>query len=94
VIAQLVEIHRHDQREAGHDDTGKVTPSCCPLTDLKGFDSLLIPPIVRRLAKAMGRPLPKGTRVKNIYVDGGRKLTIKEIAKRFVGEYVPEVCKT
>src|ERR671918_165843 len=38
VIAKLVEIHQHDQRESGQDDADKVTPSCCPLTDLQGFD--------------------------------------------------------
>ena len=43
VVDKLVEIHQHDQRESGQDDADKVTPSCCPLTDLKGFDSLLIP---------------------------------------------------
>ena len=41
VVAKLVEIHQHDQHESGQDDTDKVTPSCCPLTDLKGFDSLI-----------------------------------------------------
>ena len=95
VVAKLVEIHRHDQHESGQDDADRVTPSCCPLTDLKGFDSLLIPPIIRRLARELGYPLPKGTRVKNIYCapDGRKKLTIREIAIRFVETYVPEVSK-
>jgi hypothetical protein len=95
VVAKLMEIHHHDQRESGQDDANKVTPSCCPLTDLKGFDSLLIPSIIRRLARELGHPLPKGTRVKNIYCapDGRKKLTIREIAKRFVATYAPEVSK-
>jgi hypothetical protein len=95
VIAKLVEIHQHDQWESGQDDADKVTPSCCPLIDLKGFDSLLIPPIIRRLARELGHPLPKGSRVKNIYCspDGRKKLTIREIATRFVATYTPEVCK-
>jgi hypothetical protein len=95
VVAKLVEIHRHDQHESGQDDANKVTPSCCPLTDLKEFDSLLIPPILRRLARELGHPLPKGTRVKNIYCspDGRKKLTIREIAQRFVATYAPEVRK-
>jgi hypothetical protein len=94
VVAKLVEIHQHDQREAGQDDADKVTPFCCPLTDLKEFDSLLIPAIVRRLARELGHPLPKGTRVKNIYCspDGRTKLTIREIAGHFVATYVPEGC--
>jgi hypothetical protein len=92
VIAKLVEIHQHDQRESGQDDANKVTLSCCPLIDLKGFDSLLIPAIIRRLARELGHPLPKGTRVKNIYCapDGSKKLTIREIAERFVATYAPE----
>ena len=95
VVAKLLEIHRHDQQESGQDDADKVTPSCCPLSDLKGFDSLLIPPIIRRLARELGHPLPKGTRVKNIYCapDGRKKLTIREIAHRFVATYAPEASK-
>jgi len=95
VVAKLVEIHQHDQQESGKDDADKVTPSCCPLTDLKGFDSLLIPSTIRRLAREFGHPLPKGTRVKNIYCgpDGRKKLTIREIAQRFVATYAPEVSK-
>ena len=95
VVDKLLEIHRHDQHESGQDDADKVTPSCCPLSDLKGFDSLLIPPIIRRLAQELGHLLPKGTRVKNIYCapDGRKKLTIREIAERFVATYAPEVIK-
>ena len=70
---------------------GSVSPRSCPLTDLQGFDSDFIPEIVRRLARALGHPLPEGTRVKNIYVsqDRQRKLTIEEVAKRFVAMYAP-----
>ena len=95
VIAKLVEIHQHDQRESGQDDADKVTPSCCPLTDLQGIDSLGIPSTVRRLARELGHQLPKGTRVMNIYCspDGRKKLTIREIATRFMATYAPEVCK-
>jgi hypothetical protein len=62
---------------------------------LKGFDSLLIPSIVRRLARELGYSLPKGTRVRNIYcaADGRKKLTIREIAQRFVATYPPEASK-
>ena len=95
VVDKLVEIHQHDQHESGQDDAHKVTPSCCPLKDLKGFDSLLIPSIVRRLARELGYSLPKGTRVRNIYcaADGSKKLTIREIAQRFVATYPPEASK-
>src|SRR6266850_7628854 len=65
VVAKLVEIHQHDQQESGKDDADKVTPSCCPLTDLKRFDSLFIPLTIRRLASEFAHPLPKGTRVNN-----------------------------
>src|SRR5262249_61494113 len=94
VIAKLVDIHQRDQRESGQDDADKVTLSCRPLTDLKGFDSLLIAPTIRRLARELGHPLPTGTRVKNIYCspDGRTKLTLREIAERFVATYTPEVC--
>lgn len=90
VIEKLVEIHKNDQAEAGQDDAAQVTATSAPLSDLKGFDSLLIPGIIRRLARELGHPLPKGTRIKNIYVLQSKKLTIAEIAGRFIEEYMPE----
>jgi len=38
-------------------------------------------------------PLPQGTRVKNIYVEKGRKLTIRDIAGKMVEKYAPRECK-
>ena len=63
------------------------------MADLKGFESDFIPEIVRRVARELGCPLPKGTRVKNIYVEKGRKLSIREIARKFIEKYAPKGCK-
>lgn len=65
-----------------------------PLEDMKGFESDFIPEVVRRLARdVFGEPLPKGTRVKNIFVEKGQKLTVKEIAKKFLSNYAPKGVK-
>jgi hypothetical protein len=65
-----------------------------PLDDVKGFESDFIPEVVRRLAREVfGEPLPKGTRVKNIFVEKGRKLTVKEIARKFLSNYAPKGVK-
>jgi hypothetical protein len=59
-----------------------------PLDDLSGFDSLLIPNIVRGLAKKMNVPLQKGIRLRNPYVDPNKKkLTLRGVAKRFCELY-------
>jgi hypothetical protein len=95
VVRTLIQIHRAAEADGGF-DPDRVTRSTCPLTGLKGFDSQLIPQFVRQLARDLGQPLPKGTKVKNIYVskDGKRKLTIDEVARRFLETYAPEVCRT
>lgn len=65
-----------------------------PLGDMQGFESDFIPEVVRRLAREVfGEPLPKGTRVKNIFVEKGRKLTVNEIAKKFLSNYSPKGVK-
>jgi hypothetical protein len=88
---KLVQVHRAIQDDCGQDPSA-VNPDCSPLDDLPGFDSVLIPGAVRALARELGRPLPKGTKIKNIYVtdDGKRKRTIKEIAKAFCDTYGAE----
>ncbi|HVX14917.1 MAG TPA: hypothetical protein VHC22_27250 [Pirellulales bacterium] len=91
ISKKLIEIHRSVQRDSGYEDAGTVKESTCPLKDLKGFDSMLIPPMIRRLAKELGCPLKKGDRVLNIYVDGRRKLAISEIAKKFRDRFVKTV---
>jgi hypothetical protein len=95
VVGKLIEIHRAAEADGGF-DPDRVAPNACPLTGLKGFDSQLIPQFVRQLARELGHPLPKGTKVKNIYVskDGKRKLTIDEVGRRFLETYAPEVCRT
>lgn len=93
VVEKLVEVHREYQDAGGYDDTNKVSADTRPLADLKGFDSDFIPEIVRRVARELGCPLKKGVRVKNIYVERGRKLTIREIARRLVEKYAPRGCQ-
>ena len=93
VIEKLIEIHKEYQEDGGADDADRVTANARPLADLKGFESDFIPEIVRRVARELDCPLPKGTRVKNIYVEQGRKLTIGEIARKMVEKYVPKECK-
>lgn len=76
-----------DESEQGKKPIGDDTR---PLDDMKGFESDFIPEVVRKLAReVLGGPLPKGTRVKNIFVDKGKKLTVKEIAKKFIVNYAP-----
>jgi hypothetical protein len=95
VVATLVEIHRDYQRGGGYDDVDQVVPRTCPLQGLKGFESEFIPEIVRRLARELGHPLPEGARVKNIYVsqDGKRRLSIEEVAQRFIDTYAMQECE-
>lgn len=72
-----------------------INGDTCPLGDIQGFESDFIPEVVRRLAREVfGEPFPKGTRVKNIFVDKGRKLTVKEITKKFIGNYAPKEVKS
>jgi hypothetical protein len=93
VVEKLIELHREYQEAGGFDDMEKVLADSRPLGDLKGFESDFIPEIVRRAARELGCPLKKGVRVKNIYVDNGRKLTIREIARKLIEKYVPGGCK-
>ena len=93
VIAKLIEIHREYQEDGGFDDADRVTADTRPLADLKGFESDFIPEIVRRVARELDSPLPKGTRVRNIYVEKGRKLTIRDVARKLVEKYAPKECK-
>src|SRR5947209_9441919 len=90
VIEKLIEVHKEYQEDGGADDADRVTATARPLADLKGFESDFIPEIVRRVARELDCPLPKGTRVKNIYVAKGRKLTIRELARKMVATYAPK----
>lgn len=91
VAEKLMQIHRTIQEDCGL-DSAPVKPDCRPLDDLPGFDSILIPGAVRALARELGRPLSKGTKIKNIYVteDGKHNRTITEIAKAFCQSYPAE----
>ena len=76
-----------DESEQGKKPIGDDTR---PLDDMKGFASDFIPEVVRKLAREVfDEPLPKGTRVKNIFVAKGKKLTVKEIATKFIDNYAP-----
>jgi hypothetical protein len=77
----------------GFDDAERVTAEARPLADLRGFESDFIPEIVRRVARELDCPLPKGTRVRNIYVEKGLKLSIRQIARKLIEKYVRKECK-
>jgi hypothetical protein len=80
-----------DYQDDGEKGKKTVNGNTRPLEDMAGFESDFIPEVVRRLAREVfGKPLPKGTRVKNIFVDKGKKLTVKEIAKKFLSNYAPK----
>lgn len=93
VVGKLIEVHREYQTNGGFNDADRVSPETKPLEDLKEFESDFIPEIVRRVARELGFSLQKGTRVRNIYVERGRKLTIREIAKKLVEKYAPKGIK-
>jgi hypothetical protein len=92
VIGKLAEILR-DYQEPGQTPVNEpVTPDTTPLADVKGFDSHFIPEIVRRLAAELGHPIEKGVRVRNIFVERGRKLSVRDIARKFIEKYAPKGC--
>ena len=91
VLEHLRRLHRDIEADAGYDPTA-VRDDVFPLDGLNGFDSLLIPNVIRGLARAVGRPLRKGVRLRNPYVGSDRKtkLTLRGIAKRFCALYGKE----
>ena len=92
VAEKLAEILR-DYQEPGQTPASEpITQDTKPLADIKGFDSHFIPEIVRRLASELGCPLKKGVRVRNIFVERGRKLSVREITRKFIDKYVPKEC--
>lgn len=88
VLEHLKQLHREIEADAG-EDADAVTDDVCPLDGLKGFDSLDIPAVIRRLARVLGLPLAKGVRLRNPYVDssGKTELTLRSVAKRFCALY-------
>lgn len=91
-IAELSGILKECQRMLGHDDADRITPKTCPMGGLKGFQSDIVPTIVRRLARKLGQPLPEDVNIVNIFIspDSKERLTIKEAAKRFLEQYGPK----
>ena len=88
VLEHLERLHREIEADAGYDPTA-VQGDVLPLEGLRGFDSLLIPNVIRGVARAVGLPLPKGVRLRNPYVGPDRKtkLTLRGTAKRFCELY-------
>lgn len=76
-------------------DPNCVTDDVNPLDELGGFDSLLIPNVIRSVAKDLGIPLTKGVRLRNPYVgpDGKKKLSLRNVAKRFCELYCKETTR-
>ena len=91
VLENLKQLHRDIETDDGK-DASAVTDDVFPLDGLSGFDSLLIPNVIRGLAKALRLPLPKGVRLRNPYVgsDGKTKLTLRGVAARFYELYGKE----
>jgi len=91
VLDKLIAIHREVETDCG-EDPDCVTDDILPLDDLGGFDSLTIPTVVRRVAKALDIPIPKGQRLPNPYVseDGKQKLKLRDVAERFRKLYCKE----
>jgi len=88
VISALIAAHVDIQSALGL-ATGTINSSTCPLQQIAGFESILIPTVLRTVARNVGVTLPAGRRIKNLYVsqDGRQKLDIGQIADRFVGQY-------
>ena len=88
VLEHLKRLHREIEADDGNDPNA-VGDDVFPLDGLSGFDSPLIPNVIRGLAKAVGPPLPKGVRLRNPYVgsDGKTQLTLRDVAKRFCELY-------
>lgn len=91
VLEQLKKLHREIESDAGKDPT-VVKDDVFPLDELTGFDSVLIPNVIRGLAKAVGITLEKGARLRNPYVDSSKKkLRLRAIAKRFCELYKDKI---
>jgi hypothetical protein len=86
VTAKLAKI-LVDYQDPAKDSLDSIDPVIKPLGDIKGFDSHFIPEIIRVLARELGDPFPKGTKIRNIFVEEGKKLTVREISVKFVEKY-------
>jgi hypothetical protein len=92
VNKELVGILKECQKILGFDDADGITPKTRPHGGLKGFQSDIVPTIVRRLARKLGNPLPEGIDPVNIFAadDKKQRLTIEEASKRFLERYGPK----
>lgn len=81
----FIEQHRKIEESIGG-YTRVIDSKTCPLRDLPGFDSLLVPVVFRRVAVAVGLSLPPGYRVPNVYIDSTTKrcCIISEIVDLFL----------
>jgi len=88
IISALLAVHRDIQSSLGHPGA-VLTPDTCPLTQLPGFDSPVIPTAIRMLTQRLGLEPTVGAKSKNLYVssDRRRKLTVREIADRIAAHY-------
>lgn len=87
VLQQLKKLHREIEADAGKDPS-VVNDDVLPLDGLGGFDSVLIPNIIRGLAREMKVSLQKGVRLRNPYIDSNKKkLKLRDVAKRFCELY-------
>lgn len=93
-LKQFMVIHKEVESDCGC-DPAKVTKDVQPLDGLGGFDSTLIPTVVRMVAKALGVAIPVGTRLLNPYISGDRttKLALGGVATRFCELYGKEAKK-
>ena len=90
VMDTLLEKHREIEEDAG-EDPSLVTGNTMPIDGLAGFDSPLIPTVVRGVLKALGIELAPGTRLKNPYIDKNkRKLPLKDVAANIRKMYCKE----
>jgi len=87
VLTALIEVHRDIQTSLGGNTD--ISAETCPLADVKGFDSVLIPTALRMAARQLGLEIGEGRNMRNLYVssDGKRKLSLSEVATRFVTQY-------
>ncbi len=94
VLEALIKVHKTVQDRL-NDRAAVVTGGTCPLTDLKGFQSVMIPTVVFMIADELGVELPEGAKVKNIYVskEGKRRLDLSGVADRFCETFAEELAK-
>ena len=72
----LVAALRRIQELCGYDGQVVITGETKPLSDLEGFDSTLVPPLIDMLCDELGISIARDV---NICADGRRKLSLDEI---------------